>query len=804
MTRIDEDPLDPRYASSKYDGCLRKKKCEIPRGIPSQPFRPFEASQCRARGEVGIESIYQTAELPGSDIDWDRHCAVCWATSERQCLETRTGGPGTNGARAGVWSTYSHSHFMQNDDAMSVCALFEDAVSCEAQTFGDYHIPLCAWDADFYANRDDTAGGSPGVCLGRRTVKNEYFGQPCLCEMCRGGVFCGATGFCQCGMLPSLVLGMQCLPSMERSVINGTIVTIRVQDARAGCGECPESGRRSLSAGGDAHNSLCYTRVADRCDRMTRMNSPQPDGEPQSISVCLARSRVSGPALCRDRCAASVMNAENLLYHHAPVDLRASKNLDLEEAVRSSVDVPLTEFCTCDIGLRWIVEEAIAHGEGPASLDVVVDTERGTAHRRIAEDATRLASDHHRRALLREEAATIPIDARHRRNTTAGDCATHDDCYAPFAVCENSLASLTLSTLPAVLCAACSKLDAFSVAAPRRYCDPVDGRCRCGTIVEEPRVERPDGDDADERGTNDRAWNLTAFALTRAQAWPGDTLCDRMMRRLGPRIRAANDNKMKMMDALTAGEYVQARDCIDRRAWAMRVGLALDLPTFPVDVAYNWRRPFGMAFDLARGLYIILSMNHTDHATAPRRIVEALGDASVDPEFVGAVYDRLIDPMYRTLTRDVVDLEGLAARAYNVTARSAPRVAEAARKVGTRLGEDTPRWTAYFGNAPAVLGEAKRIVVQLRRAYLDRSAADPEEKALFESRIDAFRRRHYRVWTADAEPSSRRGVETEHRRRRRVLEVSKMQLSDFFDPMDVIPNSRSDSCAVYTELNRGS
>eukprot|EP00854_Cymbomonas_tetramitiformis_P022935 gene22935-27732_t len=201
--------------------------------------------------------------------------------------------------------------------------------------------------------------------------------------------------------------------------------------------------------------------------------------------------------------------------------------------------------------------EAIAHGEGPASLDVVVDTERGTAHRRIAEDATRLVSDHHRRALLREEAATIPIDARHRRNTTAGDCATHDDCYAPSAVCENSLASLTLSTLPAVFCAACSKLDAFSVAVPRRYCDPVDGRCRCGTIVEEPRVERPDGDDdndADER--------------------------------------AANDAKMKMMDALTAGEYVQARDCIDRRAWAMRVGLALDLPTFPVDVAYNWRRPF--------------------------------------------------------------------------------------------------------------------------------------------------------------------------------------------------------------------
>ncbi|KAK3243771.1 hypothetical protein CYMTET_46606 [Cymbomonas tetramitiformis] len=743
MTRIDEDPFDPRYASSKYDGCLRKKKCEIPRGIPSQPFRPFEASQCRARGEVGIESIYQTAELPGSDIDWDRHCAVCWATSERQCLETRTGGPGTNGVRAGVWSTYSRSHFTENDDAMSVCALFEDAASCEAHTFGDYRVPLCVWDADFYANRDrsddtegDTAGGSPGVCLGRRTVK------------------------------------------------------MNISDSRA--------------------SARCAAAV---CFAEPPAFANAPDGEPQAISVCLARSRVSGPALCRDRCAASVMNAENLLYHHAPVDLRASKNLDLEEAVRSSVDIPLTEFCTCDIGLRWIVEEAIAHGEGPASLDVVVDTERGTAHRRIGTDHHHPPYHHHHhhaRTPLEEGESTIGDDPFFVEETPpAENCAMHDECYAPSAVCENSLASLTLSPLPAVLCAACSKLDAFSVAAPRRYCDPIDGRCRCGTIVEEPRVERPDGDDADERGTDDRAWNLTAFALTRAQAWPGDTLCDRMMRRLGPRIRAANDDSMKVMDALTAGEYVQARDCIDRRAWAMRVGLALDLPTFPVDVAYNWRRPFGMAIDLARGLYIILSMNHTDRATAPRRIVEALGDAGVDPEFVGAVYDRLIDPMYRTLTRDIVDLEGLATRAYNVTARSAPRVAEAARKVGTRFREDTPRWTAYLGNAPAVLGEAKRIVVQLRRAYSDRAAADPAKKALFESQIDAFRRRHYHAWSADAKAeaaSADMDGAGERRRRRRGLLSSlstDVRIPDFFDPTDVRPNSRSESCAVYAEVNRG-
>lgn len=638
---------DPeKYKSSEYDDCYAETSCHAPRGDADDLFRPMEASTCRVDKPEHIEEIYNNDVLPAYDAhtEWEKVCSMCWATSDAQCMETRTG-DGDGGYRGRPFDKYGH-RMSSTNDAYQACSRLRTKQECEAKIVNEFDMHLCVWESDFYTSNVDDS--STGVCVGRRTTKNEMFGQPCLCDKCAGGVYCGASGYCQCGTLPYMMLGMECRPYFEKTIRDNVTVFDRVEGAPGiGCGECPADGVRSLASSGANRDSMCYVRQASACGRYARANS---SGEgTQSISECLASLPILGPYLCATHCSPSTLNEDNLLFRAAPVDLATASNLDLRENARLDPDeIPIAALCTCDLNLLAVIAEAIEWGD---DVDVGYDETKRIAWRE--DDATGDAKRRALRSLARESNTSVSPDfpsataiAERRRAHRAGTrCLAAEDCASALALCHDASATVSRAA-SATLCNSCPR-PAFLVSEAPRSCDTEVELCVCGVSRADSRlpVRPPPGNDDDEE-------KLLAL-MSDAALWTGDSICDRLMRELVHRVPA-----VRMVD-LSVMERITARECFHDRHAARRWAEALDLPTLPVDLFYNPHRPYDIAFMLLRGVYVRhMVLDDPRNVTLAIRTYDRYG---VDADLFDRVYTAVTDPfaeLYKVFRASISNATG--------------------------------------------------------------------------------------------------------------------------------------------------
>ncbi|KAK3281399.1 hypothetical protein CYMTET_10814 [Cymbomonas tetramitiformis] len=640
-----------------------------------------------------IENIYETDLLPaiGYANDWRVKCSMCWATSEAFCMESRTGGEDSNGARANMFTTYGSFE----KDSMSLCSKHTRKSTCEANIKTDMNIAMCTWDPYFYAESDDEElRASPGKCLGRRTVRNEYYGQPCVCEKCRGGVYCGAGGFCTCGVLPYLTLGLECQSAMTLQQEGDIqIFTRSPGDSTKPCGTCPSLGAKALSPKEAHFESVCYVRQAEFCFYRSRLSySGIEDANPQPLSECLANLEVFGPVLCRTYCDSSVKNSMNLLYNRVSLNYSTHSNLDLYASLAMDAsDIPTTEFCTCDLNLLSVYIDAVDNHEDISTLDIEVNTNTFTAQKlktSSAEDESR-----RRRRLRRllqndsdsgrydtdppprssqptDDASTNGTNATsgddastNGTNATSGDdaslnaytrevlrtifgatrdsksgssCRADADCYQVERVCAQIYSG---SDAP-VLCASCLK-DSFVTSRAMRHCDGSARVCRCGISPTQTLHQRGGGLEIE------KAQNVTLAFLANVEMWPGDSFCDVLFRDL------VETNPKLNLDDIGVAEWVHVKKCMEWRMFGLRVQSALGMPTFPVDIAYNWKRPFDLIQKATIGTYVYYAvLEHNESQMNTTRVVKAFEEHGVDPIFYLTLHEKLGDllaPVYHAV-----------------------------------------------------------------------------------------------------------------------------------------------------------
>ncbi|KAK3249043.1 hypothetical protein CYMTET_41522 [Cymbomonas tetramitiformis] len=609
----------------EYSKCHQQLKCHAPDDGDNKFYRPMEASMCETRDLDGVFKVYRTDELPVIDGNayepaWMTECSVCWATSEAMCLETKTGVGNANNVRGRVWDMYGEGTHAAMD-SLQLCGRHTREDTCEAEVTGLYKMAICYWDEGYEA------------CLGRRTVKAEYFGTPCLCEMCAAGVHCGGSGYCTCGAPPYLTLGLECAPSYVRVVDAGVTTFERAPGVPGeGCGECPSRGVRDLASTGSARDAVCYVRQAEMCTREYRSRVGEGLAM-QSVSDCLAALRVMGPFPCASHCDKSVTNEDNLLFAGAVVDLRASGNLDLfENAKLTTSEVPVTTLCTCDLNLLAILQEATRAGEDDATNDVTHDAETGGARKVDAPPPPPAGSTSARRLLVDDDATDgIEFTAsaiRHARRTlVAGSpCVTHRDCHTRAdAVCQNHMTYNNTVTL----CAGCARSVMAGGPASRR-CDAVYKVCVCGAPNQ--------ADDLAPTSAVFGAPQESRFQYVMdAQLWPGDTQCDHLMRALSTRPPPTTLRGLDDVEASLAWH------CVRMRFYGMELASALDMPSLPADVFYNTMRPIDLARSVAWGVYL-MTFSLPENATLPAEV--ALYDAhGLDAEMIVRVRTGLVDPM---------------------------------------------------------------------------------------------------------------------------------------------------------------
>ncbi|KAK3288870.1 hypothetical protein CYMTET_3694 [Cymbomonas tetramitiformis] len=700
-----------RYTAKKYTGCLKESSCKMPSVGSDTPYRPMEASQCQTSGLDKIRDIHTTSLLPEvGHNDWETHCSMCWATSEAFCMETRTGGEDSNGARGGVFDSYGTTTHTTSD-TMTFCARHTKEAACVSEKQTELHLSVCVWDPYFFGDSEDaTLRASPGKCLGRRTVKNEYYGQPCVCERCRGGVFCGASGFCQCGVLPSLTLGLECQPSMTLSQMgNVTIYARHDGDASTRCGSCPSDGARALTPSGSHYNSVCYVRQAEFCMYNNRMdNSGIESAEPQTLTRCLEDLEVFGPVLCRNYCDSSVMNDNNLLFHKVSLNYSTHSSLNLYSSLAMQPeDIPNTEFCTCDLNLRAVYMDGVAHGESTSTLDISVDTNGYTAsviQSADDEDAESKRRRRLRRRLLGEDedewmartsnndthAETVREGSR-ARNDTSDENRTRHHAATPVdsewetsassnlsATRWNNDTSLSLESMRHIFSVFRDESDAYAslcsvhadCAVPEAICSQVtygdqtpvlcascerdtfswtEAERRCDSRLGHCACGRHITDIVRDTGrdvTVEKWQNVTLAFLANLEMWTGDSLCDKLFREL------VRSNPRLDMSEASLSDRVNVDRCIEMRVMGLRARTALNLTTLPVDIVYNQLRWLDLLREMVTGIYVREIGMSDEDARNRTRVLSALERSGVDPALYLDVRERVGDsvgPMYRSI-----------------------------------------------------------------------------------------------------------------------------------------------------------
>ncbi|KAK3255190.1 hypothetical protein CYMTET_35663 [Cymbomonas tetramitiformis] len=834
-----------RYASSEYDGCLRESSCQMPTHDATSSFRPMEASQCKVKNLDTIRDVYRSDELPGMGFtDWQTECSMCWATSEAFCLETRTGASPSNGARGRIFDTYGHTSL--TSDTMTYCSKHTKKETCEGEVETNVKISLCVWDPYFYANSDDDAlRSSPGKCLGRRTVKNEYYGQPCVCEKCRGGVFCGASGFCQCGVLPSLTLGLECQPSM--TLVERENVTVFVHsdgDGNRPCGSCPTQGAKSLAPAGAHYDSVCYVRQTEFCmyqNRLARTGVENPN--PQPLTECLAELEVFGPVLCRNYCDGSVMNEQNLLFQRVRLNYTTHSSLNLYGSLAmDSSAIPTTEFCTCDLNLLSVYMDGVAQLESADTMNIAVDMEE-----RVAEALTNSSStEGERRRHLRRRATlstanepsedVVPFvdanaeDVSEKASRTAdvatieflravysasGDagsregggtpCELHRDCGRVDTLCAQRYSG---DDTP-VLCASCPR-ETFALHPATRHCDASNGVCRCGLSRTDRMRESASGD-----VDGDKWRNVTLAFLGDLEMWPGNSFCDLLFREL------VRTNPTLDLRRVSVADRVHARKCAQWRMLALRARGALNISALPMDIAYNWKRPVEVAYKLMIGAYVYnveLTEEQTRNGTF---VLSALEKRDVDPMLYLQVHEQLADAattvgkglheLFDDLYAEVATALSRSKTAKNVSQedafmasakeryyRSVRNGAAVMRHVATSgVHEHLLRVGSHFG---AVAKEISQLTDAVHKVY--RHAKDPVAGAAFQRRVERFYQRRYdRPRDEHTQNEAPRAAASATPARRRVLSTPSDSNASSSNNSDVeITNSRTESCDVYSEL----